>query len=241
MRSSPAAKAAFPRCAALAANEKRLAAILKGQVDWEQPPFPVPNGPLFAVSRALGHLLAADLDGHVRGYVDGLERTDLGRRYLQSRQREATNGKAGRLPKEFVKRRCWPNGDSSLGLFVVRAAMRRAARVTLVNSPFGVQHYPWPVYSAGRGFSNRSIVFHGAKRNTSRAWGVAMRQGSGAFIPVNRTCGTCAAMGWVSEPASRLGRWRCCGRHLKPSKGNNRRGGGGKANKGHGGRTPSYS
>ena len=53
--------------------------------------------------------------------------------------------------------------DSSFGLFLARAAMRHRVAVTLVNTPLGVQHFPWPVYS-DRGFSNRSIVFHGAKR-----------------------------------------------------------------------------
>ena len=40
-----------PACAQLAANEKRLSAVLLRAVDWELPPFPLPNGPLFAVSR----------------------------------------------------------------------------------------------------------------------------------------------------------------------------------------------
>jgi len=45
-----------PACAGLAANEKRLNAILSQQVDWDLPPFPMANGPLFAVSRPLaGH------------------------------------------------------------------------------------------------------------------------------------------------------------------------------------------
>ena len=76
--------------------------------------------------------------------------------------------------------------------------------LTLVNTPLGVQHYPWPVYSAQRGFSNKSIVFHGAKRNTSRAWAYATSHASGPFIPLNRTCGRCREMGWVSAPARLL-------------------------------------
>ena len=126
---------------------------------------------------------------------------------------------------EFAKRRCWPNSDAALGLFVARAALTRKAPLTLVNSPLGVQHYPWPVYSATRGFSNKSIVFHGAKRNNSRAWPFAIRMSSGPFIPLNRTCGVCADMGWVSDPTSSLGQWRCCGRKVSTAGGKGRRGG----------------
>ena len=124
---------------------------------------------------------------------------------------------------EFAKRRCWPNSDSAFGYFVVRAATRRGANLTMVNTPLGVQHYPWPVYSTGRTFSNRSIVFHGAKRNTSRAWGVASRHGSGPFVHLNRTCGPCAEMGWVTHPTSRLAHWRCCGRRVRPKGAGGRR------------------
>ena len=50
-----------PACAGLAANEKRLNAILAQQVDWDLPPFPMANGPLFAVSRPLaGHSRASE-------------------------------------------------------------------------------------------------------------------------------------------------------------------------------------
>ena len=38
-----------PACAALSANEKRLTAVLRSQVDWALPPFPLANGPLFAI------------------------------------------------------------------------------------------------------------------------------------------------------------------------------------------------
>ena len=95
-----------------------------------------------------------------RGWARGLEATPLGKRYFASLKPDGP-----RVP-ELAKRRCWPNSDAALGLFVARSAIRRDAPLTLVNSPLGVQHYPWPVYSPTRGFSNRSIVFHGAKRNT---------------------------------------------------------------------------
>ena len=84
--------------------------------------------------------------------------------------------------------------------------------MTLVHTPVGVQHYPWPVYSDSKSYSNRSIVAHGAKRPTSRMWAIAERRMSGAFVPFNRTCGTCAAeMGWSSYPGSVFADWQCCG------------------------------
>ena len=228
--SASAVATAFPRCAALSANEKRLSAILLSHVDWELPPFPVANGPLFAVSRGLASMLAADLalgdvttpprsDGIYRGpnaWAAELEATPLGRRWHASLE------PGGPRVPELAKRRCWPNSDAALGLFIVRAALTRGAPLTLVNSPLGVQHYPWPVYSPNRGFSNRSIVFHGAKRNTSRAWPFAQRMSSGPFIPLNRTCGVCRDMGWVSEPGSALGGWHCCGRRVVLGKGGRR-------------------
>ena len=118
-------------------------------------------------------------------------------------------------PVELTKprgRACWPNSDNMLGLYVAWAAMRRGQRVTLVHTPVGVQHYPWPVYSDSKSYSNRSIVAHGAKRPTSRMWAIAERRMSGAFVPFNRTCGTCAAeMGWSSYPGSVFADWQCCG------------------------------
>ena len=92
--------------------EKRLAAVLKQQVDWTLPPFPLPNGPLFAVSRSLGELVAVEIDTPnlgSRAWVESLERTPLARRYWAS-----TRPGAKPLP-ELAKRRCWPNSDSSLG------------------------------------------------------------------------------------------------------------------------------
>jgi len=106
-----------------------------------------------------------------------------------------------------------------------------------VHTPVGVQHYPWPVYSDSKSYSNRSIVVrvrvrfrvrgrgrgspnpnpipnqaHGAKRPTSRMWAIAERRMSGAFVPFHRTCGTCAAeMGWSSYPGSVFADWQCCG------------------------------
>ena len=111
---TPQLQASTPACAALAANEKRLNAVLAQQVDWELPPFPLPNGPLFAVSRSLGGLLSDDLDTPLvgsRAWVESLERTPLASRYWRSKEA------GGRAIPEMAKRRCWPNSDSSLGLF----------------------------------------------------------------------------------------------------------------------------
>ena len=199
--------AKLPACASFAANAKRLHAVVSDRVDWSLPPFPVPNGPLFAVSRSLADLLSEDLDVPVTGsraWVYELERTPLALRHFASVKR-------GKTIAELAKRRCWPNSDSTLGLFVARAALRHDVRVTMVNTPLGIQHFPWPVYSAERGFSNRSIVFHGAKKPTSRAWGVAEARGSGEFIPLNRTCDACAEMGWATFEPSAFLKWRCCG------------------------------
>ena len=207
---TPQLQASTPACAALAANEKRLYAVLAKQVDWELPPFPLPNGPLFAVSRSLGGLLSDDLDTPLvgsRAWVESLERTPLASRYWKSKEA------GGRAIPEMAKRRCWPNSDSSLGLFVARATIRAGVNVTMVNTPLGVQHFPMPVYSAARSYSNRSIVAHGAKRPLSRMWGIAESRMSGAFIPYNRTCGACAdAMGWVTYEPSAFASWQCCGR-----------------------------
>ena len=230
--------AAFPRCAIVAkigstqrrreANEKRISAILLGRVEWEVPPFPVANGPLFAASRALASMVAADLalgdidnpapraDGAYagpNGWVAQLEATELGRRWNASLQL------GGKPPKELAGRRCWPNSDAALGLYVVKAALSRRRPITLVNTPISVQHFPWPVYSKERGFSNHSIVFHlhGRKRSLSPAWRRVPPRASGPFIAYNRTCGACDAMGWVSLPTSELAAWRCCGSAMKGS------------------------
>ena len=69
---TPAAAAAFPRCADVAAiRAARWEAHLDPteadqrnpprRVEWELPPFPVANGPLFAVSRTLASMAVADL------------------------------------------------------------------------------------------------------------------------------------------------------------------------------------
>ena len=236
---TPAAAAAFPRCADVAAiraarreahldpTEKRISAILLGRVEWELPPFPVANGPLFAVSRTLASMVVADLalgdidnpapraDGAYagpNGWVAQLEATELGRRWNASLQPGGP-----KKPKETDRRSCWPNSDAALGLFVVKAALSRRRPITLVNTPIGVQHFPWPVYSEEHGFSNRSIVFHGAKRSASRAWRLAPPRASGPFIAYNRTCDACDAMGWVSLPTSELAAWRCCGTAMPKS------------------------
>ena len=245
LRSKAELKPDAPTCAAISSNEKRLTAILQAQVDWELPPFPMANGPLFAVSRTLAGMLAEDLEldrdlgrglnrdlpavaaaGAVRAvpgpltprrWVAVMEaRTDLGKRYRQYHDR--SRGSQLHKPVELQKRACWPNGDNVLGLYAVWAALRRRRSVTLVHSPVGYQHHPWPVYSNSRSYTNRSIVAHGAKRPSSRMWPAAEARMSGAFIPFNRTCGTCGAeMGWSSYPGSAFGTWQCCGEPLRSS------------------------
>ena len=251
-----------PACAGMASNEKRLNAVLGQQVDWDLPPFPMANGPLFAVSRPLAGLLARDLELDrslslaqrepqrsgsgggspkpsssapmtPRRWVRTMEaETDLGRRYGAYRDRP--KGSKMHRPVELQRRACWPNGDNVLALHVAWAAMRHGERVTLINTPPGEQHYAWPVYSDARSYSNKTIVAHGAKRPSSRMWGVAVQRMSGAFVPFHRTCGTCgggggagSGMGWSSYPGSMFASWQCCGRAF----GGNSSSGGGKRGK----------
>jgi len=84
--------------------------------------------------------------------------------------------------------------------------------LTLVNTPFMVQHHPWLAFHHGA-FSNASIVLHELKNPSSPGWAFAAKQGNGAFIPFERTCGPCGAptngrprgssgMGWVTTRVS---------------------------------------
>ena len=76
-----------------------------------------------------------------------------------------------------------------------------------------VQHFPWPSWS----FDNRSIVLHGLK-GPGAFWAHASRASSGPFEPINRTCGTCAEMGWSTWPGSVVNGWRCCGERVRPKR-----------------------
>jgi hypothetical protein len=110
----------LPGCSSFATNRRRFDAILQSHVDWTLPPWPMANGPLFAVSRSLAGMLVADLGRRENGprqWVEGLERTPLGQRYLAAVA--AANGTGGtsrvrggmmmRKPAELQKRACWPN------------------------------------------------------------------------------------------------------------------------------------
>lgn len=41
--------------------------------------------------------------------------------------------------------------------------------------------------------------------------------GGGKFVPYQRSCGPCGAMGWVTWPGSPLQNWRCCGSSVNPN------------------------
>lgn len=165
----------------------------------DQPPFPVVNGPMFAVSRSLGNLLVSDSVPRV--YQEQLFNTP--------RVRAALSRKNGPRKSNFA---CWPVGDSIFGLWVSRLAVARQLPMTLVNSPFMVQHHPWPAVVHGA-FSNSSIVLHGLKkeRNQRKFYQLAMQRGMGPLVPFRRKCGNCAALGWSSWPTSPVRSWTCCG------------------------------
>lgn len=165
----------------------------------EQPPFPVVNGPMFAVSRSLGNLLVSD--SVPRAYLEQLSNTP--------RVRAALSRKNGPRKSNFA---CWPVGDSIVGLWLSRLAAARQLPMTLVNTPFMVQHHPWPAVMHGA-FSNSSIVLHGLKkeRNQRKFYQFAMQRGMGPLVPFRRKCGSCAALGWSSWPTSPVRSWTCCG------------------------------
>ena len=163
------------------------------------PPFPVVNGPLFGLSRPLASALVTDPGPSE--YLRDLK--------LTPRVRAALSRPGGPRKSNFG---CWPVGDTILGVWFTRLAVRRGLRLTLVNSPFMVQHHPWPASVHGA-FSNRSIVMHGLKRerNQLKFRALAEARGLGKFIPFKRTCGACAKLGWSTWPGSPHAEWTCCG------------------------------
>jgi hypothetical protein len=165
----------------------------------DAPPYPVVNGPMFAVSRSLGNLLGQDLFPH----------TFEQRLFQTTRVKAALSRPGGPRKSNFA---CWPVSDATLGYWISRIAAARKLRLTLVNSPFMVQHHPWPASVHGA-FSNSSIVLHGLKRerNQKKFYELALRRGMGPFVPFRRKCGNCAALGWSSWPSSPVSHWRCCG------------------------------
>ena len=175
-------------------------ALRSGEYDPDFPPWPMVNAATFAVSRRLGNLLAHDTVPTT--YLDELMRTPL--------VVAATSRRHGPKKSSFA---CWPLQDSMLGYWISKISLERGTHIHLANSPFMVQHHPWP--SDGHGaFSNASVMVHGFKRpgaNRLKLLAFARQQGSGPFIPYKRTCGDCASMGWSTWPGSHIHRWTCCG------------------------------
>lgn len=86
------------------------------------PPWPVVNGPLFAVSRSLARLLVDD--PYPRTYLERLHGT--------ARVRAALSRRNGPRKSNFG---CWPVYDTVLGLWVTQIAKARNVAVRLVNMP----------------------------------------------------------------------------------------------------------
>ena len=163
------------------------------------PPYPVVNGPMFAVSSSLGALIAQDPLPRI--FQEKLSQT--------ARVKAAMSRPGGPRKSNMA---CWPVSDATLGYWISRIASARNLSLTLVNSPFMVQHHPWPAVVHGA-FSNSSIVLHGLKkeRNQRKFYDLALRRGMGPFAPFRRKCGNCAALGWSSWPGSQANQWQCCG------------------------------
>ena len=183
-------------CAKL--RDGQLVEVRNGHVD-PMGPWPMANGPLMAVSHELASLLAAD--ELPWAWLEALGQSELVRTAVRERRR----------PWHVARKGCWPAGDAVLGFWITRLATRRRFSVSLVNSPFMVQHHPWPTSTHGA-FSNASIVMHELKDNrTDYFRRFAARRGGGPFVPTPRTCDSCAAMGWTSWPGSAHAAWKCCG------------------------------
>ena len=140
---------------------------------------------------------------------DPYPRAYLQRLHGTARVRAALGRKNGPRKSNFG---CWPVGDTILGLWVTRISQKHNASVRLVNTPFMVQHHPWPAEVHGA-FSNSSIVMHGLKRerNQRKFHAIAERRGQGTFVPFRRVCGSCAELGWSTWASSPHARWTCCG------------------------------
>ena len=188
-----------PGCARLPAE--LLRALELGHVDPDVAPFPMANGPLFAVSRSLAAMLAAD----------PFPPAWLWRLHGTHRVRTALARPGGPRKSSYA---CWPVVDSILGFWIYHVAVARGVAVTLVNTPFMLQHHPWPTRTHGV-FSNSSLVVHGLKKPHHEAFrALAIQRGSGPFVPVTRTggaCGGAGSRGWGTGSPSPLQNWTCCG------------------------------
>ena len=195
----------LPHCGRLLMPNVR--AIGAQEVDSSLAPFPMVNGPCFAVSTALANALVAD--SYPNEWLTNLTKTPTG----QS------------APFGYP---CWPVGDSIVGLWVTQLALRQALPLELVNMPFFRQHMPWPRWLPVKGglmFGNDSIVIHGLKgpKHTSILT-QAISASSGAFVPFDRECDTCGAMHWStysmwnnqSITTMAMRGWTCCGIRSAP-------------------------
>ena len=96
------------------------------------------NGPLFTVSRELATRLATDAIPDE--WLRGLESTEVLQFYRSK----------GRVPFVLRKDACFPASfDAVLGWWVNRIAVERGVPLTLVNSPFMIQHHPWVAFRHG--------------------------------------------------------------------------------------------
>ena len=184
-------------------REDHIAAARSNHIG--SPPFPIVNGPLFALSRDLAAAVAQD--AFPPRWISALVKTP---------RIAAALARPGGLRRSGFA--CWPVGDSILGYWVLVRARSLNKPVTLINTPLMKQHHPWPSSIRGR-FSNYSIVLHGLKSpEHERFRELAISRGSGPFEPIGRECGTCKDMGWSTWPDSPVNSWRCCGSRIQPQK-----------------------
>ena len=123
----------------------------------------------------------------------------------------ATSRRHGPKKSSFA---CWPLQDSMLGYWISKISLERGTHIHLANSPFMVQHHPWP--SDGHGaFSNASVMRARFRSDRVRiAEVVAFATGSralGLSFRSNAPRGDCASMGWSTWPESHIHRRTCCG------------------------------
>ena len=188
------------------------------RMDASSGPYPFASGPLFGLSRPLAVRMAAP-GGPADRWRKRIEATQPLRLYF---------ARGHRIPFTLRGAACYPASfDATHGRWVWELARDLAfgLNVTLVNTPFMVQHHPWLAFHHGA-FSNRSIVVHELKNPNSPGWRFAPRRGGGPFIPFERTCGPCGepaaatqqrgptGMGWVTESLTRrnpVAAWTCCG------------------------------
>lgn len=186
-----------PMCSRL--RRDHVLAVRTNEVD-DISPFAMPNGPLFAVSRELAAQIVHD--GFAARWLAQLAVHPTGQ-------------------QSWFGYPCWPVVDSILGFWVARIATNRREPVTLVNSPYFSQHFPWPSKTSGSDshlrFSNKSIILHGLKtRKHQSILQEAMARSSGPFVPFMRECDSCERMGWSTWPLSPVRNWTCCGERVKP-------------------------